>query len=57
MTLQAQKPHIGSDEHARIRGAVRLMARRASFGSHRNVLKCKRSALVAVTLEAGWFVR
>jgi hypothetical protein len=43
-------------QHARIRGAMRLMARGAAFESHRFMLECEGAALIAVAVETSGFV-
>ena len=52
VTLQAHEPLLMAGEHARIRRAVRLVARFAAFHFHRRMLKSKRPALVAVAADA-----
>ncbi len=56
VALQADEAHLVAGQHARIGRAVRLVAGRAAFQPHRRVLVGKRTALVAVALEAARLV-
>src|SRR3989442_9737396 len=57
VALQADKARFVADQHSRIHGPVRLMARRASFKLHRRMLKYEGAALVTVALEPAGLVR
>ena len=57
MALQAQQVHLGALQQARIRRAVRRMARGAAFDLHRFVLVDERPGLVRVALEAHQILR
>lgn len=51
VTLQAEEVHIAEPQEVRVRGAVRRMARLASFRLHRIVLEDKGALLVHMALE------
>lgn len=57
MTLQALKADLVPGEHARVGGAMRLMAGAATLKTYRSVLKSERTPLVSVALEAAGLVR
>jgi hypothetical protein len=52
VTLQANIADVLPRQHSRIRGAVRLMARRAALETHGPVFERERTALVSVAVEA-----
>ena len=56
MTLQTHLTHLVTDQHARISGAVRLMTGHAALKANGRVLENKRTALIAVALEASRLV-
>lgn len=56
MALQALLGNLWAGEHARIRGSVRFVARRATFHAHGRMLEGERSAFVAMAAEASGLV-
>ena len=56
VALQAKRFHVGAFQHSRIYRSMRFVASRAAFQIHGSMLKNKRTALVAVTLEAAALV-
>ncbi len=56
VTLEALLADFGPGQHARVGGAVRLMARCTAFQPHRCVLESERAALVAMARQAPGFV-
>src|SRR5438045_3774648 len=57
MTFQTHLLNHGPRQPPRIGGAVRLMARGATFKPHRRVFKREGSALIAMTFETAGLVR
>ena len=55
MAFHADLSYFVSRQHARVRGAVGLMARHAAFQAHGSVLERERSDFIAVALGAAWF--
>ena len=56
VTFQAHRKYHRPRQHPGIGGAVRNVAGGAPFHANRGMLKKKRSALVGMTVDAGFFV-
>ena len=56
MTFKTHRKYHWSGQHPGIRGAVRNVAGEASIHADRRMLKEKRPAFVAMTVDAGFFV-